>query len=331
MTEHAGRAPRRWLYIPFIIAGIILFGYFLLWRAGAAEMKKAVHAWVDDQRQQGLVVDHGRITADGFPFFLRVHVAAPDISAPGLWRWSAERLSLDALPYDLNRLILSPEGMQQFSADGFGAWRGRAADLRASIGRDKTRGWVFSMTVGDWSAARASDAASAHLDKLVFDLAPDAEDPSTLTLNLAGQGLEARAKGETYALSDLRLSVALTDVDLLSEANAAANWRAAGGELLISGLYAEIEAAKISMSGAVSLDDRNRPAGTLKTEIANPAGLARLLEKTGAMTPDQAQQTAAGLSLTAIANGGKVAAPIELQDGAVRLAGVKIADLKPID
>ncbi|MEO1137587.1 MAG: DUF2125 domain-containing protein, partial [Pseudomonadota bacterium] len=105
MTGEAAKLRRRWLYLPFAIAGVIMAGYFLLWRAGAAEMKKAVAAWVEDQRAAGLVVSHGDLEAEGFPFFLRLHIADPDIAAPGVWRWRTERLTLDALPYDLNRLI----------------------------------------------------------------------------------------------------------------------------------------------------------------------------------------------------------------------------------
>ncbi|MHA7872551.1 MAG: DUF2125 domain-containing protein, partial [Hyphococcus sp.] len=174
MTEQQTRLKRRWLYIPFAVAAVVVIAYYLLWRAGAAEMKTAVADWAEAQRAAGLEVSHGALKADGFPFFLRVHVAAPAIEAPGAWAWRGDRLSLDALPYDLNKLIFSPRGEQIVSVENYDEWRITAADLRASIARDGAQGWVFSMNVADAVARRPADGAAASLGTLVFDLAPEA-------------------------------------------------------------------------------------------------------------------------------------------------------------
>ncbi len=331
MTDHSLRISRRWLYAPFALAAIILAGYYLLWRVGAHEMKKAVDVWVVDQRAAGLEVFHGAVKAEGFPFFLRVHIEAPEIAMSGAWRWQAETLFLDALPYDLNRLIISPGGEQMLSADGFGEWRGAAADLRASIANDKTRGWVFAVTAGNATGRRKSDGATYRLASLVLDLAPAPDDPAVLTLNLAANGVEGSASGETYAVAQLQTIMSLSATDMLLTPTPAASWREAGGALNIAHFFADIENTKIAIAGALQLDQSHYPQGALKTELQSPAGLANLLGKTGALSPAEASAASAGLTLMAMTSGGKITAPIEFKDGSAQIAGVKIADLPKLE
>ncbi|GJL95539.1 MAG: hypothetical protein DHS20C05_19440 [Hyphococcus sp.] len=319
---------KRWLYIPFIIAAIIMTGYFLLWRTGAHEMKKAVYQWVEDQRALGLTVTHGDIDVDGFPFFLRVHIEEPEIAAAGEWRWRSDRLSLDALPYDLNRLIFSPQGEHTVSVHELGEWRGRAEDFRASIARDKQRDWVFSVTLANAVMHNVADGSSAELASLVFDAAPALNDPSTLTLNLAASGLSAQTADAQYNAHDIKTMLTLSQTQALSGFNPARQWRQMGGKLEIIALFADVEDAKIATSGTIGLDAQLYPEGALKTEVQNPAALARLLGKAGALNAEDTEAAAASFTLLAIANGGKIIAPLTLQDGSAEIGGVKITKLR---
>ena len=328
MTEAGARMNRRWLYIPFAVAGVILLAYFLLWRAGATEMKKAIHVWAENQRAAGMEVSYDALKADGFPFFLRVHVETPEIGAPGEWHWRTDRLTLDALPYDLTRLIFSVRSEQFLSLAGNGDWRIRAEDFRASIANDKTRDWVFSVTLGEATAMRAGDGASADIRSLVFDLSPQPDDKTALLLSLAASDFELFAGEQAFNLNALQTVLAVTKTNALSDA---AMWRNQGGTLAISGLIAELDESKLSVAGQLSLDQSHYPAGRLDTEIVSPAPLARAFGRAGIMTADEAESAAAALTLTAIASGGKIIAPIELKDGKAQIAGVKIADLPKFD
>lgn len=330
-SEQAKRLKRRWLYIPFAVAGLIVLAYYLLWSAGAREMKAAVDDWVFEQREAGLTVSHGAVKADGFPFFLRVHIAEPDIASPDGWRWRGEKLSLDALPYDLNKLIFSPTGEQAVALKDYGTWRATADDLRASITRDKTRGWVFSFNIADAKAIREEDGAEAALGSLVFDLAPDVATPETLTLTLAASAFQATMSNESYDITALQTVSSLSQTHLLNSGDAVAAWRAAGGTLTVTGLFIDIEETQISAAGVVSLDKNQYPAGLMNTEIANPAGFARMLGRAGALTHNEAETAAAGLSLMSFASGGKINAPIEMKNGKAQIAGVKIADLPQVE
>lgn len=315
------KPKRRWLYLPFAIAGLVLAGYFFLWRAGAEEMKKAIAEWVEDQRAAGLDVTHGPLKAEGFPFFLRVHVETPEIASPGEWRWRTNRLTLDALPYDLNRLVFSVRGEQQAGLAGYGDWRINAEDFRFSIANDKSRGWVFAMTVGGAHALREGDQASAAVERLVFDLAPSPEDPAMLVLSLAAANINALAPQGEFRLDRVQTVMAATEAQALSDAEM---WRQAGGELIVNGFNAQLGEGKLSVGGTLSLDAAHRPEGALKAEIVAPAPFAKALAPLGVLSEEDADSVAAALTLAAIANGGKITAPMEFKDGAAHLAGVKI-------
>lgn len=321
------RAKRLWLYLPFAAGAAILFAYWLLWRTVAGEIKVGVEDWAIDQREAGLDVAHGRVFAEGFPFFLRVHVESPSIEAPGVGAWSTDRLTLDALPYDLNRMIFSIRSDQRLRLDNGGDWTIAADDFRASIANDKARDWVFSMTIANAEALRNDAPALARAGSLIFDLSPAAEDRSTMVLSLAAADLAAGDAATPIALDGLRTVVAARQAQALSDP---AVWRALGGALVVSGLEAEAGTSRLSVSGAITLDAANRPSGELKSIIAAPGPFIQSLADAGLVEPQSAERTAAALTLAAIAGGGAINAPIVLENGEARIANVAIAHLPPL-
>ncbi len=323
------RAPRKWLYAAWAGATLIVAAYYGLWRYAAGEMEIAVNDWVADQRAAGLTVEHGRIKREGFPFFLRVHIDAPHIAAHGAGAWRAERLSLDALPYDLNRLIFSPSGEQWITSEESGEWRFEAKDFRASIANDKTREWVFSTTVKE-ATAFGPAGEKAEIASLIFDLAPAPEAKTTLTLVLAAAGFALRTDNQSLAVDEFNTALSLTQTHLLSGPEAAQAWRRAGGVMQLHGLNAVANEARLSVSGSVGLDEQSRPQGALTTSLEKPAGLAEMLAASGALNEEEADAAMAGLALAAMAQGGRIETPITLHEGVASVSGVKIADLAPL-
>lgn len=323
------RAMRRWLIGVWVVAALIMIAYYAVWRYAAGVMETSIADWVEDQRAAGLIVNHGAIRRDGFPFFLRVHIDAPDIESPGAFSWTAERLSIDAAPYDLNRLIFSPSGAQRFTAEAIGDWAYSADSIRASIASDKKRGWVFSMNI-DNARATGPNGAEGQLGTLIYDLAPAADAPTTLTLNLIGAAYSYRGPRRAIAIDQLGASLSADQTDFFTGPDPATRWRNAGGALTVHGVNAVVDEATISVSGSVSLDAKNRPDGALSTTLTKPAGLAGVLAASGALSRQEADAMIAGLTLAAMAQGGRIEAPIALHAGAATIAGVKLADLPAI-
>ena len=130
-----------------------------------------------------------------------------------------------------------------------------------------------------------------------------------------------------FHVADLNTVLSLTRTDLLSGPDPVSQWRDAGGALIVTGLIAEIEDTRFSISGEIGLDAADYPSGRLDAEIAKPAGLAHWLGATGALSEEEATSAGAGLTLLAIASGGKISAPIDFSNGAAEIAGVKLANL----
>lgn len=323
MSHDAKKMRLRWLYLPWAIAAVVFAGYYMLWRAGAAEIKSVVAEWAKDQRAAGMNVSYGQVAASGFPFFLRVHIHAPDIANPDEWRWRTDMLTIDALPYDLNRLIFSVRGEQELSTRTYGEWRIAAEEFLVSIADDKVKDWIFATTINGATARQTGNENEFSLGSLVFDLSPDATDRTTLVLALAATDAAISPKDGAVRLDRLQTVIQATQIHALGDAD---TWRNAGGAVKINGLLASVDDANLSVSGEIGLDADHAPAGLLATEIVAPGAFIEALEVAGVIAPDDAKKAVAALTLAAIAGGGKLKTPIELKDGGAHIGGVTIAD-----
>lgn len=320
-SQAAAFRKKTWLYLylPFAIAGVVVVAYALLWLQGAKTMRRSVEDWAQDQRDNGLAVSYGEIKTGGFPFFLRATVSEADIAEPGRWRWKTERLAIDALPYDLHRLIFSPLGDQRFESPDLGIWRAQAENIRASIAADRERGWKFSLDVSNGAARREDRSGQVTVTRLLVDVAPNSVDPAITETSLHAADLD---------LKDGERALSLSIVDAaLGFAQAVAP----GEALLVRQLGIKAGETRLAATGVVGLDADGYPAGAVDAEIENPAGVAKLLADAGVLTQSESDTVGAGLALMALATGGKLAAPIVFQHGMVKIGKFKLGNLPRID
>ena len=322
------RFSRRWLYIPFAIAAIIMIAYYGLWRVAANTMEQTAAQWTEEQRAAGYDIAHQGISRKGFPFYLRLKVDAPTVTTPEGWRWQAPILFVDALPYDLTRVIFSPFGEQSLSLGAKEQWIMNAEEAKASIGVDKKRGWVFSLSIKNGLASNGTDKGS--IGQLDMDLAPSAADIPSATLMLVAANIGAETADSSWALDQFNLALELTHAGAFALDNGLDVWQYSGGKLIVSALEAQQETGTVRLNGDFSLDDNYYPAGRLDAEITNPAAITNWLADAKLMAPAEAETTGAQLTLLAIAGGGKIQAPIEFADGAVEISGVTLGYLAPL-
>lgn len=317
----------RWLllYLPIAVAALLVAAYGFFWMRGAETMRGLVEDWAEDQRENGLVVSYNAISTAGFPFFLRAHVNAVEIADPGRWRWRAESLDIDALPYALDRLIFSPRGAQNFESPEIGAWRAAGDTIRASVAADSDRGWLFSLEVLNGAARSETGAARISASQFLLDAAPNATDPATI---------EASLRADAVAFEDGSRAVSLSRVGAALGFSQTAPGDGAGkptGALRVRRLGIETGKTRISAAGVLHLDAEGYPAGAIDAEIENPAGLAELLGGAGVLEQAEADAVGTGLALAALPTGGKLAAPIVFRDGEASIARFKLADLPKVE
>lgn len=298
------RASRTLLWAPFIVAGVILAGWFVIWRAGADAMRNAISDFAASQRPSGAVFTYQPMRARGFPFFLRGELGAVSYGR-GKWRWDSEAIYLHATPWSPNRIVVSTGPSIRLSEPG-GMWTIKADSARASV-EAAAGGWLFKAEAA--SLGGVKDDTSVATGRGVINIMPDSNDVGaySVSFRLFDTTLENN-RGETQIA---RLDGALiVDPDLR--------------RVTIRGIDSEIGAARAQLSGAVAVDSEGFLEGTLAATLTNPSALAETLRVFGAVKSDDSRAIEAGLSLIAAGGGGKIAAPLVFSEGEAKLAGAKI-------
>ncbi len=297
-------APRQlYLWAPFALAGLILIVWLLIWRAGAEAMREALADFAADQAEDGGGVTYAPMRARGFPFFLRGEAEDFAIARAG-WRIGTQTLYLHASPFDPGRIVFSTTPLVQVETPK-GVYTVRADAARASIER-AVGGWLFKAEALAIEATRGDEVLKTG--RSVLNVAPSGAGAYQASFRVLGVQF-SNARGEA---SIARLDAALT---------------ASGAPLAFTlhGLDGEIDAARVSLKGALSQDSEGFLAGRLDAAIENPAMLSAALAVLGAVKPEHVRALDAGLQLLASAGGGRIAAPLDFKGGDVRIAGVRIA------
>lgn len=306
------RNNKWFLYGPFIAAGVILLLWFALWRSGAEAMKRSLAEFREAQAADGIAVDYAPLKPDGFPFFLRGVVDKLSVVKGGT-RYECERLFIDALPYALDRIIFSCGGEQRLTTPKR-VWMINAPDARASIERDRKRGWMVRAETGKASASAGS--IEARIDAATINAAPHERGSQSIDASMRFVGVAVTGPQGGYALDRLDAAGAVS-----------AALPGDGREIKILGLEAVIGETIVKAEGAVFIPVAGDPQGRFDTRIEKPAGLAHLLSDAKLLTAEEAVVAQNGLAMLAVASGGAVSAPVELGNGELRLAGFRLARL----
>lgn len=322
--------PRRlFLYAPFALAAVALAAWYGLWRQGERIIRVEIERFAADQRASGGAASYGAVTTRGFPFYLRAAVDDVSIARDGM-RYEAERLYIDALPYRLDRLVVSTRDEQRLVLrDGQSAGAGEttvrilAEGARASVEAHGERGWVLKVQSGP--ARLESDGAQLALDAFLLNVLPGANDaPDRFDASLVASGVRYSDAPRDGAFDRIAASIALERADRIDDP---ALWRAAGGALVLHGLEAVAGEVRLAAQGRIALDEDLRPEGRIDIAIVDAVGAARLAASLAALGEDDAAALEGALALAAITQGGRIDAALDLSEGDARLLGWRLASL----
>lgn len=301
------RANRWFLYGPFLVAALALAAWFPVWRAGAGTMREALADFAAAQATRGAVVDYAPLRARGFPFFLRGVVDGFSLRTDD-GSYSCSRLFIDALPYQLDRIVFSCGGDQRATVDGRD-WKINAADARASIEQDRDRGWIIRSETGAFKAEGSGESYSAQ--SVMLNLAPGETDSAVLDISFRAVG-GAMSTAPEFEIARIDAALKINQPDAFGRRR-----------IDVLGLEALINGSALTARGAL-YEQAGAYEGRLDAELEKPVGLARAGAALGLLTPDETRAAEAGLAMLAVAAGGKIAAPIIIQDETVSLAGVTL-------
>lgn len=268
---------------------------------------------------QAVLISAAAFSTRGFPFFLRG--AARDVTVSGgRLRYAAPTVFVDALPIAPTRVVLTAPELQLLDLGRLGKFRIETKGARASIGAGRN-GEARPKTSKDW-----------RLDAQADELTATSEDGQ---IRLGAKGLlvkTAPAGARGWRASLFAGAVDWTQNDHHASAeklllDAAAAVKGAVVEIDLKRLELQAGASTVAPKGPLTVGEDGELRGVLTARIADPADFTRFLAALGALDEKDADRAAAALTFVALGPGGVVEAPIELKDGAARIAGVKIAKL----
>ena len=306
MTHNAAAAARKpsrvGLYGPFVVAVVLalLWSGAWLWLRGEAERR--LDAAAASLRAEGYSIDWEQRRVGGYPFRLDIDFSKLWLAEPSGWAVSAPELKTEAYAWAPTRWIaVAPQGGAFFRPFGGRVDVGASA-LRASIedwGQHPPRIIVEGedLTFTPAPGAKPFFASAAH--KLLLGTRAGPEDQGAIYFEMD----QARAQlgglmGRIAAGGPLSLTGNVT----FSHASAAAGrswpsmvraWSRAGGTLQVRQVtVAAGEALLDARTGALSVDDNGRLAGTLAASLRQAPQALSAMSQAGAVSPQAARSAA---------------------------------------
>ncbi len=334
--RNKGRSRHMSVIIIFLIG--IAISHTVFWLVGAQKVRESVLAWIAEQQAAGLIAEHDTVKVKGYPLAWRMELSAvtlgqnaPDNPSTSLWRWRTNKLQVIVAPYRPTSLVLVPIGEQNFEGEGFGAWRAEWREIKVHLASDREIGWRASLEGQNAQITDLANGQSVTINAAALSVKPQNEAPDTITaaINLDEAALFKDDK-EKIRAKILKAALTLTQTPALLT-GAPSVWRAAEGKLLLDHMIIDAEGAYGQFDGALALDEAGYPTGQVNAALQNPGNFARALGALGVITPETAKTAEAGLSLAAITQGGKIAAPIVMKNGAASILGVKLSKLPQVN
>lgn len=132
-AERPRKPRRRGLFLPWLLALLLVIGWSGGWFWLRGESVRRMDASVEQLREQGYDIAWRKRTITGFPFRLNVTLDGARIAEPSGWAIATPLLKSEAYVYRLNHWVMvAPDGVTLTRPDG-GPVTVRARALRASL------------------------------------------------------------------------------------------------------------------------------------------------------------------------------------------------------
>ena len=311
------RAP---LYLAASAAVVVAVVYTAVWHAASIVMERTVHDVIAEQRAAGLHIQHGNIKRHGFPFFWRVRVETPAATAPGVGSWRGDALEIDALPYDLSRIVFTFEGPQIFTPDPGLPVSARTitmdgARLRASISNasDAPEGAPWRAAIDLREGTIAADGLGAlTVERFTMDAFPQGDD-----------ALRFGGRANAFAWTD---AVGVLAMDYLDFDMTGRPTDGGGAELDIAYIRVAAGGGAISADGRLFAPVDAATSGRFTVDVKKPKPVLDAVAAYGAISQEQADAASLALGVKGLAQGsGAARSIIDFDAAGVRIDGETVA------
>jgi len=332
----------------------VLGVYAALWFGLAFWFRGEALDWMEAGRAAGRTVEAEAVVVGGFPFDLRLTVAAPVFGgqdADGTARrWQGRRLVLTARPWAPGRVtarFTGPYVLAQTGPGGTATWQGVSDALTV---RYRARGGLAGeadvtargLRLLDDAGAEVFALRSGRLRYLGHDTPPKVKGGHAplieTSLRLEGLKLPAHLNtplGRTVAGAEAAfgLTGALA-LDTADPAAALAAWRDGGGTLEVSNMGVNYGALKFRASGTMALDAALQPIGAFTVRAEGFFELIDALWRRGVIAGRDAVTAKVVLGAFAKQREGdarpSISLPITLQGRTLYAGPVSLMEVPPV-
>lgn len=329
-----------------VAAMLVLLAVCAGWFLAANQVQGEIAGWTERQRSAGIVFSHGEMALGGFPF--RIELSIPDpvlASADGRRRWEGPTLHLRAPLWRSDLLDYEAAGRHRYRFTGTdGLSHEIVFDLVAAAGlialdEDRIRTATLKAETLRITGTAPGEVIVGSLAadlRLTPEHAADLRQDSGL-LGLSARSIAFAGGGEdptAEPIQSLDLELALTGPFPWGEApDALARWREAGGTLELRRAALDWAGLTVAGDGAVALDDRMRPQGTLALRLDNLQPTLQKLTAEGALAPQDSElilRLAEELASPDAAVPGRLLIAVAAQDGRLTVRDRTYRILHPI-
>ena len=295
------------IIVPLALFVLFFVIYSVAWFRGATVVREEIAAFAAREAAAGRSFTYDRVRTAGYPLMLRGEVENVAWTAPGVGAFRAGTVVLAAVPYDADRIVLSPRGPQRLEIRG-SAYDLDADDLRFNLERD------FVAVEG-----HGIDLVGAERTIAVKDLIANQEK--------VADGLAIAVSVKGLALGD-DVGTTLPYLDLAAS-------RQDGG-LTIAGLALGVGRAddpsptQLAGSGDINVDSEGRVNGTFDLRFRNEGPLLELLGEANAIDEGVVGTARMMLGLMTESGTKEVLLPLNIREGDVKLGIIPLGTIPPL-
>jgi len=316
------RRSRSWLYLPFIIFGLLIAAYTGYWFFAKGKIETGINDFLTQQKEAGAEVTYTSKRLHGYPFRFTLTVEDPHFANPeNQIGWTGEKLQINMQPWNWFHYIIRSSGRNEITANGenFTALLGPGSAL--SFGLDGTAG--FTLDTADIVTAQGD----LNTQNLKFSL---------VEAGVNSPGKRILMDWDFIRLSDEILSLLGEDGAFLGNEIQASRLRLEGQGFSVFGpadtrkaelaqLLLNWGPLKFGAKGKFNVNDKGYPEGTLFIRLDEAETLEGFLRETNVF--EAVSPLFGPLKIASKDNG---FLPLPLRDGGITMLGQQIAPISPI-
>jgi hypothetical protein len=326
-------SSRRRAALAAILALALAAVYAVWWHHLAETLRQGIERWAAARRADGWTVATGSVTVSGFPFGLRLSLAAPSLADGAGDRWDGPPLTVDLSPLQPVRPHLTAAGKHMISLGGTSSYEIEAGQATADLSFDDDGLGQGTISLASVQAGQSSlGTMTLSVDRLAAGSVPHTQPTWAMSASLDSLTLPADPRlllGRRVASAHVKARV-LGRVPPGPLPAALGAWRDDGGTVEIEALAIDWPPLDLGGTGTVALDRDMQPMAAGTCSVRGLFATVDALVRSGVVTAQDGRMAKLVLGLLAkpAAGGDKeLAVPLTIENRFLYVGPVQLLRL----